>query len=121
MIPAVDSENRLTLRRGAVDDLVELIQTKIGVPATGRFDAGTEAAVRQFQRDNGLVPDGHQSIDLSKLPDKLMGRVRTTQERLRFMPLIAPRMNPTPPPLKRSHGITIFSSGGMSRWLFKTR
>jgi N-acetyl-anhydromuramyl-L-alanine amidase AmpD len=58
VIPAVDSENRLTLRRGAVDNLVELIQTKIGVPATGRFDADTEAAVRQFQRDNGLVPDG---------------------------------------------------------------
>jgi peptidoglycan hydrolase-like protein with peptidoglycan-binding domain len=58
VIPAVDSENRPTLRRGAAEDLVELIQTKIGVAATGRFDAHTEAAVRQFQRENGLVPDG---------------------------------------------------------------
>jgi len=58
VIPAVDSENRPTLRRGAVEDLVEVIQAKIGVTVTGTFDAGTEAAVRQFQRDNGLVPDG---------------------------------------------------------------
>jgi N-acetyl-anhydromuramyl-L-alanine amidase AmpD len=58
VIPAVDAENRPTLRRGAVGDLVEFIQTKIGTLATGRFDTATEAAVRQFQRDNGLVPDG---------------------------------------------------------------
>jgi peptidoglycan hydrolase-like protein with peptidoglycan-binding domain len=58
VIPAVDAGNRPTLRRGAVGDLVEMIQTKIGVPVTGQFDASTEAAVRQFQRDNGLVPDG---------------------------------------------------------------
>jgi peptidoglycan hydrolase-like protein with peptidoglycan-binding domain len=58
VIPAVDSDNRPTLRRGAVGDLVELIQRKIGITASGRFDAITEAAVRQFQRDSGLVPDG---------------------------------------------------------------
>ncbi len=58
VIPAVDSDNRPTLRRGAVGDLVELIQRKIGITETGRFDAITEAAVRQFQRDSGLVPDG---------------------------------------------------------------
>lgn len=46
------------MRRDAVDDLVELIQSRVGVPVTGSFDAATEAAVRQFQRDNGLVPDG---------------------------------------------------------------
>jgi peptidoglycan hydrolase-like protein with peptidoglycan-binding domain len=57
VIPAVDWESP-TLRRGAVGDLVEVIQAKIGVPVTGNFDAHTEAAVRQFQRDNGLVPDG---------------------------------------------------------------
>lgn len=58
VIPAVDSHNRPTVRRGAVGELVEVIQTKIGVPANGNFDASTEAAVRRFQRDNGLVPDG---------------------------------------------------------------
>ncbi len=58
VIPAVDSDDRPTLRRGATGDLVELIQEKIGITETGRFDAITEAAVRQFQRDRGLVPDG---------------------------------------------------------------
>ena len=58
VIPAVDSENRRTLRRRATGELVELVQTKIGIAATGRFDGSTEAAVRKFQRDHGLVPDG---------------------------------------------------------------
>src|SRR5262245_7543028 len=55
VIPAVDAARRPTLRRGAGGDLVEQIQTAIGVPATGVFDAITEAAVREFQRANGLV------------------------------------------------------------------
>jgi N-acetyl-anhydromuramyl-L-alanine amidase AmpD len=58
VIPAVDSDNRPTLRRGGRGELVKLVQAKIDVEASGRFDAATEAAVRQFQRDNGLVPDG---------------------------------------------------------------
>ena len=58
VIPAADSDNRPTLRRGATGGLVELIQRKIGATVNGRFDAITEAAVRQFQRDSGLVPDG---------------------------------------------------------------
>ena len=58
IIPATDSANRPTLRRGDTGKLVETIQTKVGVPANGTFDAATEAAVRQFQRDHGLVPDG---------------------------------------------------------------
>ena len=31
---------------------------RLGVPADGNFGPGTEAAVRQFQRDHGLVADG---------------------------------------------------------------
>ena len=58
VIPAVDAEDRPTLRRGDTGDLVEAIQVKVGVPRSGSFDAATEAAVRQFQRDNGLTPDG---------------------------------------------------------------
>jgi len=58
VIPAVDSDNRPTLRRGAVGEPVKLIQTKIGVPVDGSFGAVTEAAVRAFQRENDLVPDG---------------------------------------------------------------
>ena len=59
IIPAVESKPIAPhLRRGATGDLVKIIQSKVGVPANGTFDAATEAAVRQFQRDHGLVPDG---------------------------------------------------------------
>jgi peptidoglycan hydrolase-like protein with peptidoglycan-binding domain len=58
VIPASDAAGRPTLRRGASGDLVKEVQTKVGVAASGTFDAITEAAVRQFQRDHGLVPDG---------------------------------------------------------------
>lgn len=58
VIPAIDGENRPTLRRGDSGEDVKLMQTKIGVVASGDFDAETEAALRQFQRDHGLVPDG---------------------------------------------------------------
>jgi peptidoglycan hydrolase-like protein with peptidoglycan-binding domain len=49
---------RPTLRRGATDDSVEVVQRKVGVAVDGRFGPLTEAAVRRFQRDHGLVPDG---------------------------------------------------------------
>ena len=58
VIPRVDAAGRPTLRRGATGDLVKQIQSKIGVDETGTFDAFTEAEIRQFQRDSGLVPDG---------------------------------------------------------------
>jgi|SRR5262245_16728848 len=57
-LPATDASGRPTLRRDATGDSVKEIQSKIGVSASGVFDAMTEAAVRQFQRDHGLVPDG---------------------------------------------------------------
>ncbi|HEY6333702.1 MAG TPA: N-acetylmuramoyl-L-alanine amidase [Blastocatellia bacterium] len=49
---------RATLRRGAKGDLVKTVQRKVGVDADGHFGPRTEAAVRAFQRDNDLVPDG---------------------------------------------------------------
>jgi N-acetyl-anhydromuramyl-L-alanine amidase AmpD len=58
LIPAVDSQNRPTLRRGAEGSLVREIQTKLGIGVDGDFGPRTEAAVRQFQRNKGLVPDG---------------------------------------------------------------
>ena len=57
VIPAADGADRPTLRRGDTDDLVKEIQDKPDVVATGMFDAISEAAVRQFQRDHDLVPD----------------------------------------------------------------
>ena len=58
MIPAMNEHGRPTLRRGADGSLVELIQSRVGVPVDGTFDAVTEAAIREFQRVHGLVPDG---------------------------------------------------------------
>jgi peptidoglycan hydrolase-like protein with peptidoglycan-binding domain len=58
VIPAVDVSNRPTLRRGSIGGDVELVRTKIGLAPSGAFDADTEAALRRFQRDHGLVPDG---------------------------------------------------------------
>ena len=58
IIPAVDAENRPTLRRGATGALVEEVQRKIGIAVTGMFDGLMEAAVRVFQRNHDLVPDG---------------------------------------------------------------
>jgi len=58
VIPATDGTGRRTLRRGDSGNDVAELQTKLGIAANGTFDAGTEAALRQFQRDHGLVPDG---------------------------------------------------------------
>jgi peptidoglycan hydrolase-like protein with peptidoglycan-binding domain len=49
---------RPTLRRGAHGDLVKQVQTKLRLMADGIFGAGMEAALRVFQRDHDLVPDG---------------------------------------------------------------
>lgn len=57
-IPAQDTKGRPTLRRPSEGDLVKKIQTLLGVEVDGDFGPKTEAAVRQFQRDKGLVPDG---------------------------------------------------------------
>jgi hypothetical protein len=53
-----DGEGRSTLRRGNRGNSVKEIQSKVGVTITGTFDAVTEAAVRQFQRENSLLSDG---------------------------------------------------------------
>lgn len=58
MIPATDGADRPTLQRGAKGDLVSQVQAKLNVAVTGTFDGVTEAAVREFQRDKELVPDG---------------------------------------------------------------
>ncbi len=63
-IPWVDPLDRPTLRRGAPDNpkfLVQIVQRKVGITGNrvdGVFGPMTEAAVRQFQREHGLVPDG---------------------------------------------------------------
>ncbi|MCU0647388.1 MAG: N-acetylmuramoyl-L-alanine amidase [Gemmatimonadaceae bacterium] len=61
LIPAAEpsGEARRTLRRGASGPLVASLQAALRItPADGIFGAGTEAALRAFQRARGLVPDG---------------------------------------------------------------
>ena len=59
LIPTVDpTTGKPTVRRGMTGELTKQIQAKIGVEADGNFGPATEAAVRAFQRDKGMVPDG---------------------------------------------------------------
>jgi peptidoglycan hydrolase-like protein with peptidoglycan-binding domain len=46
------------LRRGLAGEPVRILQEKLGVAADGIFGRGTEAALVQYQKDNGLSPDG---------------------------------------------------------------
>jgi len=77
LIPARDEKDRPTLRRGARGPLVEVVQRAVEFPVDGVFGAGTEAAMRAFQRRAGLVPDG---IVGPKTWDAL-DRVQTTPRR----------------------------------------
>jgi hypothetical protein len=65
MIPAAEPPvepggpaGRPTFRRGSKDELIKTVQQKVGVDVDGKFGPRTEAAVRAFQRDHELVPDG---------------------------------------------------------------
>ena len=59
-IPAVEPSGaqRTTLRRGMNNMGVADMQRLLGVNADGDFDAKTEAALREFQRHQNMVPDG---------------------------------------------------------------
>lgn len=62
----IPEPSKPTLRRGASGQYVTLLQTKLiqmgydlgNYGADGKYGAKTEAAVKDFQRNNGLNPDG---------------------------------------------------------------
>jgi len=56
--PAQGKPARKTLRRGDEGDVVKELQKLLRLEDDGKFGPGTEAAVRQFQRDHNMVPDG---------------------------------------------------------------
>ena len=64
LIPAIEpappagTAPRRTLRRGDTGDLVRQLQSRLQIKVDGDFGSKTEAALRAFQRSNGLVPDG---------------------------------------------------------------
>ena len=65
-VPEPDPDYRPTLRRGDKGEWVTVLQTKLLLRgydlgkwgADGSYGAATEAAVKMFQRDHGLVSDG---------------------------------------------------------------
>ena len=57
-IPSKDGDGRPTLQRGSAGLHVRDLQAILGLTVDGSFNGATEAAVRQFQRDHGLRPDG---------------------------------------------------------------
>jgi hypothetical protein len=56
--PTEPVKNRPTLRRGDSGPFVAELQAKLNVLGPDTFGPKTEAAMRAFQRDRGLVPDG---------------------------------------------------------------
>jgi N-acetyl-anhydromuramyl-L-alanine amidase AmpD len=61
LIPAAETggRSRATLRRGDTGALVTELQQRLGMPESQPvFGPKTEAAVRAFQRQRGIVPDG---------------------------------------------------------------
>jgi peptidoglycan hydrolase-like protein with peptidoglycan-binding domain len=58
LIPRADITGRPTLRRGAMNDFVKTLQQKLNIVIDGTFGPNTEAAVREFQRQHQLIPDG---------------------------------------------------------------
>ena len=57
-IPPAGMEPRPTIRRPMRNEFVRQVQVKLGLTADEIFGPETEATVRAFQRDHGLVPDG---------------------------------------------------------------
>lgn len=55
---AVKGGGAAAMTTGSSGSLVASVQQKLGVPASGSFDAATRRAVRSFQRKNGLIVDG---------------------------------------------------------------
>jgi peptidoglycan hydrolase-like protein with peptidoglycan-binding domain len=54
----LSGEPLVLLKRGAHGEAVEKLQQRLSIGADGRFGRGTEQAVREYQKANGLIADG---------------------------------------------------------------
>jgi peptidoglycan hydrolase-like protein with peptidoglycan-binding domain len=54
-LPAFGDEGAAAAQNAKV---ITSVQEKLGAPATGKMDAKTQAAVKQFQRAKGIEPTG---------------------------------------------------------------
>jgi len=58
----------MVLKNGSKGELVKDVQEVVGVTTDGHFGPGTEAAVKKWQKDNGLTADGIVGpVTLSKM------------------------------------------------------
>ena len=76
LIPSAEpvGQARRTLRRGDSGELVTELRRKLNIPGTdGTFGPKTEAAVREIQRQHGMVPDGIVGPKTWALVDRLAG------------------------------------------------
>jgi len=78
------------LKPGQSGARVGELQTRLGVPATGTFDAVTESAVRIFQREQGLDHDGivgtASLAALNRGGAEQLDALRVNLERWRWLP-----------------------------------
>lgn len=58
VVPTRDDAGRPTLRKGAKGDAVRQLQLFLGIRSDGDFGKRTQAALIEFQRAHGLLPDG---------------------------------------------------------------
>jgi hypothetical protein len=52
------AKDQPVIKYGAQGDAVELLQEKLEIKVDGKFEGGTEAALKQYQRNNGLDDTG---------------------------------------------------------------
>ncbi len=84
----------ILLKRGSKGDQVKRLQQALGTDADGIFGGGTEEALKEFQKQNGLAVDGiagpatlarmdlfkeitEETVRMSKLPEKGSGSTQT--------------------------------------------
>ncbi|MGJ5178213.1 peptidoglycan recognition protein family protein [Bradyrhizobium oligotrophicum] len=95
IVPTIDEEKRPTLRRGARGDLVRQLQSDLKIDVDGIFGAGTEAALREFQRQHDMVPDGIAGPKTWAALDETPGPALPASDEPALQALAAPAAAPT--------------------------